>query len=145
MKWRDAGFTLIELMIVVAIVGILAMVAYPSYESYLVRARRAEAKATMLDLSQLEERFYSNSYQYAFFDVPGGATSPPTGWKNYAGSSVDSRKYNISVSVPSGGTSSTYVITAAPASGFSDPVCGTLTLNSSGTKSSSIGTTSVCW
>jgi type IV pilus assembly protein PilE len=59
------GFTLIELMIVVAVIGILSAIAYPSYQQYIARSYQAEAKAELLQLAQRLEQFYSNSGNYA--------------------------------------------------------------------------------
>lgn len=61
---RAGGFTLIELMIVVAVIGILSAIAVPSYFEYIARANRAEAKAQLLEAAQFMQRFYSlhNSY-----------------------------------------------------------------------------------
>lgn len=58
------GFTLIELMIVVAIVGILASIAYPSYQEQIAKSKRAGAKSELLQSQQWMERFYSESYRY---------------------------------------------------------------------------------
>jgi len=52
------GVTLAELMIVVVVVGILASVAYPSYRQYAARAKRTEAKAALLQIATMQERFY---------------------------------------------------------------------------------------
>jgi prepilin-type N-terminal cleavage/methylation domain-containing protein len=59
------GFTLIELMITVAIVGILAAVAYPSYREYVAKSRRAEAQALLMQSSQWMERFYAENFSYS--------------------------------------------------------------------------------
>src|SRR3954469_13542635 len=61
----QCGFTLIELMITVAIIGILAAVAYPAYNSSVRKARRADAKTALLDLAQREERFMSTANTYS--------------------------------------------------------------------------------
>ncbi|MDR6769266.1 type IV pilus assembly protein PilE [Acidovorax delafieldii] len=58
------GFTLIELMIVVAIIAVLASVAYPSYKEYVARSRRAEARAVLVAAQQWMERFYTENFRY---------------------------------------------------------------------------------
>ena len=63
-KLRATGFTLIEVMIVVAIVAILSSIAYPSYKEYVAKSRRAEAKATLMAGQQWMERFYSENFRY---------------------------------------------------------------------------------
>src|SRR5436190_5675058 len=98
-KRGDFGFTLIELMITVAIVGILAAIAYPSYQQYLIRGKRSAAKAAMLDIANREQQFLlanrvfadkatlqSNGYSldsdvsqnYAWAVTVNNAASPPT-------------------------------------------------------------------
>lgn len=65
MKKENNGFTLIELMIAVAIIGILASIAYPAYTDYITEARRADAKAVMLDIQLSQERYRSYNSEYA--------------------------------------------------------------------------------
>ena len=62
--FSQRGFTLIELMIVVAVIGILSAIAYPSYQEFVAKGRRADGKATLLMAQQWMERFYSENYSY---------------------------------------------------------------------------------
>jgi len=71
------GFTLVELMIALAIIGILAAVAYPSYGEYVKKTRRAEAAAALLEGAQVAERQFSQTGAYANAPVP--VQSPGTG------------------------------------------------------------------
>lgn len=73
---RQTGFTLIEIMIVVAIVAILAAVAYPSYTDSIRKGKRAEARAAVMNLLQQQERYQSQMNTYLAF--PRGATVIPT-------------------------------------------------------------------
>jgi type IV pilus assembly protein PilE len=115
------GFTLIELMIVVAVVAILAAIAYPSYQDAVRKSRRGQAKADLLELAQNLERYHTvnNSYGTSTSTIPGWvAQSPRTGVAYYT------------ISVPTQ-TANTFVLSAAPnaAGGQNRDTCGTLTIN----------------
>jgi len=76
MQQRQSGFTLIELMLAVAIVGILTAVALPSYSSYVLRTRLAEAHSALAATQPLLEQFWSNGHTYNGFDkVPPSTTN----------------------------------------------------------------------
>ena len=79
---RQEGFTLIELMIVIAIIGIISAVAFPSYSSYMTKSRRADAKITLTKMADAQERWYlqNSTYTTTVADV-GGATSPDGNYK----------------------------------------------------------------
>ena len=141
MKNRQGGFTLIELIIVVAIVAVLAMIAYPSYRNHVVHATRNQAEATLLKLSQMEERYYTNNYQY-YPMTTAAPTAEPQGWDNFSGDSMGTRKYDIGISINS--TQNTFTITATPSNGFQDTQCGALTLDNIGNKGSATNDPG-CW
>lgn len=68
---KSRGFTLIEVMIAVAVIGILAAIAYPSYVEYTKKARRAEAAAVLMDAVQVVERGFSQTGAYSGAGIPG--------------------------------------------------------------------------
>jgi type IV pilus assembly protein PilE len=134
---RARGFTLIELMIVVAIVAILAAVAYPSYTQYVARGHRAELKVQMMAAQQWMERVYSESYRYdqnaagtsltgtdGLFAAQPFHQSPPAG----QGGAL----YNLELTAPAGGQS--YVIKAVPTGNMSNDECGSPTVTHTGIK-----------
>lgn len=127
---RAPGFTLIELMIVVAVVGILAVIAYPSYQDYIRRAKRAEAKALLLELEQRLGRFYFDRQRYPedLAELGYAAAGALSAEGNYSG--------DVSAG-PSGDLATSYLVTATPKPPHDDPDCGSLTLNSRGTRGAS--------
>lgn len=133
------GFTLVELMIVVAIIGVLTAIAVPNYNEYMRKTYRAEAKAVMSDLAQKEERFFTATGGYQL--ITNTASDNGTTWPNYAGgSSFANRRYTIGVSQT---TTADFTITATPV--VSDPECGVLTFTSAGVRSASGTLGNACW
>lgn len=126
MKKNSAGFTLIELMIVIAILGILGSLAYPSYVSHMKTANRADGIDSLLALAGRMEEYYMNN------DTYDGAT--------VASTSSSDGLYTLSITTM---TAFAYTITATPVS--TDENCGNLTLNSLGEKGTSAGTVDTCW
>lgn len=145
----DAGFTLIEVMVVCAIVAILAGIAYPSYESAIRKTKRAEGRAALMQLLQQQERFYSQHNTYIVFSS--SSTDPnEKRFKWYSGDGAAGSAYEIDGAACTGETIKDCVLlTATPGTskvndGFRDPACGKLMLTSTGLKSSS-GTATDCW
>jgi type IV pilus assembly protein PilE len=132
---RMQGFTLIEMMIVVAVIGILAAVAYPSYAEYVKRSNRSEGQALLSDTAAAQERYYSQNNRYI--------TANADMAKLKARSSSTTNKYTLTVS--SMANDGGYSLTATPQ--FSDTDCGNLTLNALGVRerSGSKKTATECW
>jgi type IV pilus assembly protein PilE len=129
-RW-SAGFTLIELMITVAVIAILAAIAYPGYQAYGIRAQRSAAQQLMLNIASREEQFLLDSRQYTGTLSGGIFTTPPEGWTCTAATCSNPR-YNVSVAPNNAATPPSFVITAtAVGQQVSD---GNLTLNNTGQK-----------
>lgn len=141
------GFTLIELMIVVATVAILASIAYPSYQEHLRKSRRAEAQSALLQMGQFMERYFTTNSCYqkkgtdlSCMDASDNSTPPLpitqvplTGTNSY---------YTLTVSAGP----LAYTLTATPAGIQTGDKCGNFTLNQAGQRGIS-GTVAVtdCW
>lgn len=125
---RAAGFTLIELMVVVAVVAILAAIALPSYQEQVRKSRRGQAQADLVELAQRAERFHTvnNTYDGFWATVPAGQRrSPRDGGTAF---------YTLNLS---DGSASAFTLTATPASGTAQAGdrCGTMTIDQAGRKS----------
>lgn len=125
------GFTLIEMMIVVAIVGILMAIALPSYRAYVVRGDRTSARAAMLEAQQFMERYNATNNGFTSAALPARFTNVPP----------DSPKYTISLDNLA---ANTFTLTASPIG--TDALCGDLTLTHTGVKGNGgTGTVADCW
>lgn len=127
---QSGGFTLIELMIVVAVIALIAAFALPSYQRYGQRARRADGKELLMRVAAAQERYYTNFNRYA--------ADPLTAATSLGLTSTTSERgyYTInSVNGPTGNTQS-YVLSAVPVAGKAQAYdkCGTLSISNTGVK-----------
>lgn len=124
---QQKGFTLIELMVVVAILGIIAAFAIPSYNETIRKSRRSDAKVTLLKIAQNLERCFSANNSYT------------AGCTNFNNTNSEEGYYTITTAQ----NANTFTITAAAkGSQADDTYCATFTLNEAGTKG---GAHSDCW
>lgn len=144
----EGGFTLIELMIVVAIISLLAAIAYPAYTDYVIKSKRSIATSALTQIAARQEQFRMDNKQYAADLTNLGYPSNPAivdDASNFVSAGSDGRTYSISVNRP---TTQTYTLTATPlgAQASRDTECASFTLTHEGTKGVT-GTESVrdCW
>lgn len=136
------GFSLIEVLIVVAILGILAAIAIPAVTKYVTDARRSDGKVALMEAAQIMERYFTNNYNYGEV-IDGsysGANIPNTSEQGYYALTVNAADATV------------FTISATPVSGgkmASDTLCATLRINHLGQRrafnSADVETTEDCW
>ncbi|CAM3581178.1 type IV pilin protein [Paracidovorax anthurii] len=151
------GFSLIELMIVVAIIGLLAAVAYPAYTDSILKGRRAQGRTALMELMQQQERYMTQNNCYLkFTNTTGtvsattctGGTSSTVPFKVFSGDTNSGTAYWLSARECTAGSTTLdmktcVMVEATPTK--SDPNAGVLSLTSFGQKSCSGSKPQVCW
>lgn len=134
---KNKGFTLVELLITVAIVGILTSIALPSYRGHMIKVNRTEAKNILYEIMQRQEKYMSenNTYETALTNL-GYSSNVAVSQTGY---------YKVTATAGGSGITDAVILTAVPqGKQVDDKQCGTLILNSNGQKSSSTGN-AACW
>lgn len=134
MNKRITGFTLTELLIVVAIVAILAAVGYPAYTDQLQKTRRANAQAELVELASFMERWYTQNYTYQTASA-GDPTLPFTESPKDSGAKF----YDLEVDTFTG--PDRFTLTATPKNAQTSDSCGTMTYTNTG----SVTPATNCW
>ena len=129
---RVKGFTLIEMLIVVALISILAAVALPSYREYIKKSYRSEAQSYLMALASRQQQFLVDTRAYANLATLTSVLPTPT--------NVNSA-YTVTMPDPAG-VPPAFTLTATPKTAQASEKCGTLTIDQTGTKTAAI---SGCW
>lgn len=131
---NNLGFSLIELLIAVAIVGILAGVAYPSYTDFVMRSNRAEAQRELMRLANLQEQVFVDTRTYTADMTELGMAADP-----YI---TETKNYSIDAVIANAGTTFVLTATAKYSQATNDTGCTTITINEVGQQA---GENSYCW
>ena len=140
LRARGLGFTLIELMIVVAIIAIIASIAYPAYQNSVLQGRRAQGKSALLSSLQAEERYFSLNNTYIVYPPMG--TLPTTFMQTSSSDGVTAGAYTLAAAPCAGGLPLTQCIgiTATPV--LADATCGALYADTTGAETAASPS---CW
>jgi len=139
-QYRQAGFSLIELLVVLVIMGVLSALALPGYTRYVQRGNRTEVMTALLEAQHFMERYYSVNGQYL---SPANAV-PMLPQRLQGIPSQGTVRYQLSVREA---TLNSYLLQAVPEGSMADDVCGSLTINQTGLRGvlNSTNSVSECW
>lgn len=140
---KSRGFTLVELMITLAIVALLASIAYPSYRAYILKSKRAEARTALVDLLQQQERFMTQRNTYSDPVIaPGSATAS---FKTFAGDNRASTPYLLGTEACGSGVALNLCVRVVAVPQHDDAGAGTLWAESAGARGCTGNQPAVCW
>jgi type IV pilus assembly protein PilE len=140
---QQYGFTLIELMIVLAIIGILAGIAYPAYQDSIMKSRRADAKGALMGFANAMERHFTETNSYLGAGTISDNTGTPTIFSATSPVGGGVPYYNLTINAA---TANTYTLHAEPTGAQGNDKCGTLSLNQAGVRGVSTSLSIAdCW
>ena len=128
---KRKGFTLIEVMIAMAIIAILTAIAFPSYQNYITRSSRSAAQTELLQMANLQEKIYLNTTSYSV-SATAAYNGRSDGGLGTLGTTADG-KYTLSIT-PNAIPTQTFLITATPVVGSTQDGDGVMMISSNGTR-----------
>lgn len=134
---KKNGYSLIELIVTLAVISILASIAIPTYKSYTLKTRRSEGRAFVMEIMQRQEKYYTENNTYTTdLTQLGYSSSTPTSEQGY---------YQVSAAAAADGIANNVILTAQPQGNqANDSECGSFIINSNGSKTTSTSSTT-CW